>query len=95
VALLHALGTGSDVNTSWMLILTATCILVVLAAICVRAAGSRPDRAGARFGTVVASFAAVLALAVWLPTGPLQSGWAKRAGTPSSLLPASTVGAQR
>lgn len=95
VALVHALGTGSDVNTSWMLILTAACVLVVLAAICVRAAGSRPDRAGARFGPVVASLAAVLALAVWLPTGPLQSGWAKRAGTPSSLLPASTLGAQR
>jgi methionine sulfoxide reductase heme-binding subunit len=94
VALVHGLGTGSDVNTTWMLILTAACVLVVLAAICVRAAGSRPGRAGARSG-VVASFVAVLALAVWLPTGPLQSGWAKRAGTPSSLLRATTVGAQR
>jgi methionine sulfoxide reductase heme-binding subunit len=92
VALLHGLGTGSDANASWMLILTAACVLVVVAAICARAAGASADRAGARLSAVVASVAFAVALAVWLPTGPLQSGWAKRAGTPSSLLRASAGG---
>jgi methionine sulfoxide reductase heme-binding subunit len=92
VALVHALGTGSDAKSTWMLVLTAACVLVVLAGICVRAAGSRSDRGGIRLGSVAASVAAITALAVWLPTGPLQAGWAKRAGTPSSLLRASALG---
>ncbi|HEY6355655.1 MAG TPA: ferric reductase-like transmembrane domain-containing protein [Solirubrobacteraceae bacterium] len=95
VALVHGLGTGSDVQSSWMLTLTAACVLVVLVAIWVRAAGSGADRAGVRLGAVVASVAAVAALTVWLSTGPLHAGWAKSAGTPSSLLRASTVAGQR
>jgi hypothetical protein len=35
-----------------------------------------------------AAVAAVLALAIWLPLGPLASGWARRAGTPRSVLTA-------
>jgi sulfoxide reductase heme-binding subunit YedZ len=95
VALVHTLGTGSDVTSTWMLVLTAGCVLVVLVAICVRAAGSRPDRPGARLGAVAASLAAAVALAVWLPTGPLKSGWAKRAGTPSALLGSSSTGVKQ
>ena len=34
------------------------------------------------------------ALAAWLPGGPLGKGWARRAGTPASLLPARTATAQ-
>ena len=28
---------------------------------------------------------------IWLPAGPLAPGWAKRAGTPTSLLPAASA----
>jgi sulfoxide reductase heme-binding subunit YedZ len=95
VALVHALGTGSDVKSTWMLALTAVCVLVVLAAIWTRAAGAGPNRLGARRWAVAASLAAAVALAVWLPTGPLKSGWAKRAGTPSSLLGSSSTGVKQ
>jgi sulfoxide reductase heme-binding subunit YedZ len=91
VALVHGLGTGSDPKATWMLALTAGCVLVVLAAVWIRATAGWPDHIGTRATAVVASIAAPVALLVWLPTGPLASGWAKRAGTPSSLLRASTA----
>jgi Ferric reductase like transmembrane component len=90
VALVHGLGTGSDAKTSWMLALTAGSVLVVLAAVGLRAAGGWPDHIGARVSAVSASVLAVIALLIWLPTGPLSPGWAKRAGTPSSLLASAT-----
>src|SRR5450631_2313025 len=42
---------------------------------------------------VVASAMVPLGLLVWLPSGPLAAGWAKRAGTPSTLLPSATAAA--
>ena len=90
VALVHGLGTGSDAKTTWMLALTTGSVLVVLAAVALRVAGGWPDHIGARISAVVASVAAPIALLIWLPTGPLSTGWAKRAGTPSSLLRAAT-----
>ena len=90
VALVHGLGTGSDAKTTWMLALAAGSVLVVLAAVWLRAAAGWPDHVGARVSAVAASVAAPIALLIWLPTGPLSSGWAKRAGTPSSLVGAAT-----
>ena len=90
VALVHGLGTGSDAKTSWMLALTAGSVLVVLTAVGVRAAAGWPDHIGTRISAAAASVAAPIALLIWLPTGPLSSGWSKRAGTPSSLLAAAT-----
>jgi hypothetical protein len=86
IALVHGLGTGSDAKTNWMLLLTAGCVLVVLVAVWIRAAAGWPDHSGIRASAVLASIAAPLALVVWLPNGPLAAGWAKRAGTPASLL---------
>jgi hypothetical protein len=37
--------------------------------------------------------AMLLAVLLWLPQGPLGHDWAKRAGTPTNLLPASERGA--
>lgn len=92
VALVHSLGTGSDVKTPWMLAVAAGCVLVVLVAVWIRASAGWPDRAGVRAGAIAASIAGLLALLVWLPSGPLGPGWAKRAGTPSSLLGRSSSG---
>lgn len=86
VAVLHGLGTGSDVDSTWLLALTAVCVAAVLAAVLVRAAGSlreHPDRSRAAIGAVAAF---VLFLALWLPGGPLGAEWARRAGTPAALL---------
>jgi hypothetical protein len=45
-----------------------------------------PDQAVVRTTAIVACALVPLGLIVWLPTGPLAAGWAKRAGTPRSLL---------
>jgi hypothetical protein len=85
VAVAHGLGTGSDTRAGWMLALTLACIGIAALAVCARciAGAGRPVlRAGAA-ATVAAALAA---LAVWLPAGPLASGWARRSGTPAALL---------
>ena len=84
-AFLHALGTGSDVRPGWMLWLSLACACAVALAVLARAAASYS--AGVAVTAVTAVFAiAGLALALWIPSGPLADGWAKKAGTPPSLL---------
>jgi predicted ferric reductase len=90
VALLHGLGTGSDVNSTWMLALTLACLAAVLAAVLVRVIAAWrqfPDRSRAALG---GAGVFTLLLALWLPSGPLGSEWARRSGTPSALLPHTT-----
>ncbi len=91
VALLHGLGSGSDTKTTWMLAVTGGCVIVVIVAIVARATAGWPDHAGARATAIIASAMVPLGLLVWLPSGPLAAGWAKRAGTPGSLLPSPRV----
>ncbi|MGH2879270.1 MAG: ferric reductase-like transmembrane domain-containing protein [Solirubrobacteraceae bacterium] len=86
IALIHALGTGSDIKGGLSLALTTTCVLVVIAAVGVRALHGWPARRGVRAGGLALSLLAPLALIVWLASGPLGHGWAQRAGTPVSLL---------
>ena len=86
VAAVHGLGTGSDAKASWMLALTAACAAAVLAAVAWRLLRTGPGHAGVRAGAVGAIAALGLAVAVWLPQGPLAPGWARRSGTPARLL---------
>jgi DMSO/TMAO reductase YedYZ heme-binding membrane subunit len=90
-ALLHGLGTGSDVRPGWMLWLSVACAAVVAVAVIARAAETFPAAATAAAGVAVAG----LALAVWLPSGPLAKGWAHAAGTPKSILKPSSKGGTR
>lgn len=90
VALIHSLGTGSDVKSAWSLILTAFCVLAVIAAVGARALRGWPTQAGVRGGTLVLTALAPIALILWLPGGPLGHNWARRAGTPATLLVGST-----
>jgi sulfoxide reductase heme-binding subunit YedZ len=86
VALLHGLGTGSDVKTTWMQVLTLACLVTVLAAVLVRATAAwrqYPQRSWMALG---GTGIFTLFLALWLPSGPLSSEWARRSGTPSALL---------
>lgn len=91
-ALIHGLGSGSDTRTSWMLALTGACVIVVIVAVVARVSAGWPEHPGARATAVVASALAPIGLIVWLPSGPLAAGWAKRAGTPHSLLVAASTG---
>ena len=85
VAILHGLGTGSDTKSTWMLALTLASVAAVLVAVLARL-GRPGTSANARIGATSAATLSVIGLAVWLPGGPLAKGWAKRAGTPASVL---------
>ncbi len=86
VALLHSLGTGSDTKSAWMLLLELACLAVVLAAVAVRAIGAWATEPRWSRLALGGGGAFALALALWLPGGPLGSEWARRSGTPASLL---------
>jgi predicted ferric reductase len=87
IALLHGLGTGSDVKSAWLLVLSVACALAVAAVVLVRAMAGWPERLRARSAALAGTGAFGLFLLLWLPSGPLGSEWARRSGTPSSLLP--------
>lgn len=86
VALVHALGTGTDGGTRWVVALTVACGLAVAAAGIWRLAADWPAHARVRVAAGVAAVAVGLATAGWAWTGPLRPGWARRAGTPTALL---------
>jgi Ferric reductase like transmembrane component len=88
VAVVHGLGTGSDARLGVVLAITAVCVTAVLLATSLRLAAGLADHAGARrVGFAAWAFAPVV-LAIWVVSGPLASGWARRAGTPASVLAA-------
>jgi methionine sulfoxide reductase heme-binding subunit len=86
VALLHGLGTGSDVKSTWLLALNIVCLGAVALAVGVRAIAGWPDRARIRSAALGTTAVFVLFLVLWLPGGPLGEGWAHRSGTPTPLL---------
>ncbi len=86
VAVLHTVGTGSDVKQFWLLALTAVCIVSVIVAVWARIGFGWPEQRGLRGTAFAASVALPAILVAWLPSGPLGAGWARRAGTPASAL---------
>jgi Ferric reductase like transmembrane component len=85
VALLHSLGTGSDARTGWLQALGIGSLLAVAVAVLARVAlggGLKP----ARIGGALAAVAVPIAVLAWYQSGPLQRGWAKRSGTPTTIL---------
>jgi hypothetical protein len=86
MAVLHTVGTGSDVKQFWLLALTAVCVVAVIVAVWARIGFGWPERRGLRGTAFAASVALPAILVAWLPSGPLGAGWARRAGTPASAL---------
>jgi len=86
IALLHGLGTGSDVKSAWLLILSIVCLIVVLATVLLRAIHGWPENLRTRSAVLGGAAAFSLFLLLWLPGGPLGSDWARRSGTPTALL---------
>ena len=87
IALVHGLGTGTDTKTPWLLGLELACVAAVVSAVwwrLFRAGWQALD--GRRVMAASVSVVAPLLIAVWMFAGPLQPGWARRAGTPVSLL---------
>ncbi len=86
LAVVHGLGTGSDVRQLWLLALTAICVTAVVVAVWVRIGNGWPAHRRNRVGAAALSLALPAALVMWLQSGPLAPGWAARAGTPVALL---------
>jgi sulfoxide reductase heme-binding subunit YedZ len=81
IALWHGLGTGTDTKLPWMLALDAACIVVVAGAVWWRLTLVEPP--GRTIGTAITA-AVVIATVAFVAVGPLQHGWARRAGTPQA-----------
>ena len=90
IAVLHGLGTGSDVKSTWLLALNVVCLGIVALAVGVRAIAGWPDHARIRGAALGATAVFSLFLVLWLPGGPLGHGWAQRSGTPTSLFAGSS-----
>lgn len=86
LAVIHGLGTGSDVRQSWMLAIDVVCVATVIAALWVRVRTAEYPTTAGRTAAAGLSAAFVLGLVIWLPGGPLAPGWARRAGTPVQLI---------
>jgi methionine sulfoxide reductase heme-binding subunit len=94
VAVLHGLGTGSDTKIWWMLILTGVCVITVLIAVWARIAQAGADAGWVRLPATAATVLTTLGLVLFALIGPLHSGWARKAGTPTKLLAKSIVPAR-
>ncbi len=87
IALIHGLGTGSDVKVGWVLFLYVVCTAAVLGALWWRLARDwNPAQSAVRGTAVAVSIGLPVLIAAWAASGPLKAGWARRAGTPSALL---------
>jgi hypothetical protein len=90
VALMHGLGTGTDGKSTWLVTLTVACTLAIAAAVLLRVLltpGLEPTRRLLALGAVPT---VLLVLFIWAKSGPLKQGWALKAGTPTSLIPAAS-----
>jgi methionine sulfoxide reductase heme-binding subunit len=85
VALVHALGTGSDARFAWLQAVGVGCTLAVVSTLALRLANG-PGMPGRRLAGAAATAALLLAIGIWYRGGPGAHGWAARAGTPASLL---------
>jgi methionine sulfoxide reductase heme-binding subunit len=83
VALVHGLGTGTDTPTVWMLALYIVCVVAVVIAIVWRVTAGWPATApsGLRLACAAATGACAAGIGIWFFQGPLEPGWASRAGT--------------
>jgi sulfoxide reductase heme-binding subunit YedZ len=87
VAVLHGLGTGSDVRRVWFLGLEAGAVLAFFLFLVVwRLSFGLPRLAWPRLAAAALSGMALVVLALWVLNGPLAPGWARAAGTPDALL---------
>lgn len=86
IALVHGLGTGTDATSTWLLVLTIVCMAAVLVAVLVRVIAGWRENIRLRAGILGGAGAFALFIALWLPSGPLGSEWARRSGTPAALL---------
>ncbi len=91
VALLHGLGTGSDTRVRWSLLLTIGCLALVLFTVWWRLWTARGTPVVRRTWGGLGAALVVWLILGWTFTGPDAPGWARRAGTPASLIAGASI----
>jgi sulfoxide reductase heme-binding subunit YedZ len=91
VALLHGLGTGTDTNVSWMLVVTSACVGATVLAVVWRILRSSPRMPEAKTFGLAVTAVTVAGVAAFAVAGPLSHDWARRSGTPAALLGGGTI----
>lgn len=89
VALLHCLGTGTDTRLAWAFAVQMVCLATVVVAAGARLRTAKLNSRTLKVGAALVLVAFPVAVVAWAEVGPLRSGWARSAGTPSSLLASS------
>jgi hypothetical protein len=88
LAFVHGLGTGSDGRVGWVQVVDLACLAAILGALGWRLAAGWRHEPAARLAGALGSALATLLVVGWAAAGPTQAGWARKAGTPRSLLAA-------
>jgi hypothetical protein len=70
-----------------MALIAIGCAATLLVAGLLRLTIGWPAHRGRRLAAGAAALGYLAAVMIWLPSGPLGHGWARRAGTPPRLLP--------
>jgi sulfoxide reductase heme-binding subunit YedZ len=86
IAFVHGLGTGTDTKTSWYFGVELACLAAVVVAVWWRVVSGWSAAPQRRSLAAAAAILAPLVIIGWAYAGPLQPGWARRAGTPAALL---------
>jgi sulfoxide reductase heme-binding subunit YedZ len=91
IALVHALGTGSDTRFGWMLALDLVCIAAVLAAVAWRLV-ARPHPAPRwRLATAGSVLVVPALIAVFLILGPMRADWGRTKHAPPTTSTATST----
>jgi sulfoxide reductase heme-binding subunit YedZ len=86
VALMHGLGTGTDTRFRWAVAFNVLCVALVVGAVLFRLGWTRTVSFGTRTLAGAGTVAVALAALGWMVVEPMRAGWARKAGTPSTLL---------
>ena len=86
ISFLHGLGTGSDGRVDLVQIIDLICLVIVVLAVAWRITRNWQHETSIRLASAAITILLVLGISVWAYDGPMQRGWAKRAGTPAALL---------
>lgn len=82
IAVIHGLGTGSDARAPWMIGVVVSSVVAVLLALFTRIREGRPATLAVRAAAAVVVAVVLVASTRWAFSGPFQSDWSARAGTP-------------
>lgn len=86
LVVIHGLGAGTDTKQSWTLLIDASCVLGVMVAVWWRLAVGWEQQTRIWIAALVATVVIPAALVAFVLVGPLAPNWARRSGTPATIL---------